>query len=106
VIEYKGAIVAQSWLWRNDASTVVFDSVEAVGSAYVEGIARMIANAVPRLIGRLGVETVLFGDTLYGITRAVKEVLGGIAVGQVASPCDYNGYMDGRSQWQLPEVVS
>ena len=106
VIEYKGAIVAQSWLWRNDASTVVFDSIEAVGSAYVEGIARMIANAVPRLIGRLGVETVLFGDTSYGITPAVKEVLGGIVVGQVASPCDYNGYMDGRSQWQLPEVVS
>ena len=116
VVEYKGEIIAQSWVWRSAKETgwadddatphraVVFDSVEALSSAYVEGIAALYKEASRRMVGRLGVMEVRFGLTEYGITPEVREYLG--TKNEPAEdvwPHEYSGYMDGKRQWQIKE---
>jgi len=74
VVEYKGSVVAQSWVWRAD-DVMVLDSIEALNSAYVEGIAHLYKEAARRTIGKLGITEVRIGDTAYGITREIMRLL-------------------------------
>ncbi len=106
VVEYRGKIVAQSWLWRaDDDATVVVDSIEALDSAYVEGIAALYREAAQRLVGRLGITRVLFGETDFGITADVKAALRGSSLPTWVRP-KREGYRDGSTQWELPEAAS
>jgi len=74
VVEYKGTVIAQSWVWRAD-DILVLDSIEALNSAYVEGIAHLYKEAARRTIGKLGITEVRIGDTAYGITREIMRLL-------------------------------
>jgi len=102
VVRYNGKIIAQSWIWRRD-DLVVFDSVEALGGAYVEGIAKLYQHAADQLKGNLGIKRVGLGITSYGITKEIKSLLhtgdAGSARPSVndANYSRYTGYMDGSN---------
>jgi hypothetical protein len=74
VVRYNGGIVAQSYVWR-DQSSLVIDSIEALGGAYVEGIAKLYQKAVNQIIGQFGIEDVLLACTSYGITKQVRKIM-------------------------------
>ena len=93
VVRYNGKIVAQSWVWRRD-DRVVFDSVEALGGAYVEGIAKLYQYASEQIKGKLMIKEVAIGSTFYGITRLVTALLKTGQSGHTR-PVDHRGYMDG-----------
>jgi len=100
---YRGKVIAQSWLWRS-RDTVVFDSIEALSGAYIEGIATLYVAAAKAMLRRLGVRAVRVGDTRYGITREIRDTLRGKECALSVRPEDYTGYMDGSSQWAIPGV--
>ena len=115
VVEYKGRVISQAWLWRSSQEggwadddqtphkAVVFDSVEALSSAYVEGMAALYKEAAQRMVGRLGVKEVRFGLTAYGITPELGKYLGMVVVKEDVWPHDYNSYMNGQQQWTIKE---
>lgn len=74
VITYRGEIIAQSYVWRHN-ETLTVDSIEALSSAYVEGIALLYQAAGREVLGKLGVARVLVGSTSYGITRKISAQL-------------------------------
>lgn len=74
VVRYKGSVVAQSYMWVYRKALVI-DSVEALGSAYVEGIARLYKEAANEVLGKLGILEVWMGDTRYGITLSIKRLI-------------------------------
>jgi hypothetical protein len=97
VVEYKGLVIAQSWVWRTE-NVLVLDSIEALNSAYVEGIARLYREASRRTVGKLGISEVRVGDTAYGITREVIGVLETEAVTPIKYMTIRN--VDVMEQWQ------
>jgi hypothetical protein len=111
IVEYKGSLIAQSWAWRSSSDNgwadddttphkaLVFDSIEALGNAYVEGISKLYREAAKRIVGRLGIKEVRFGATGYGITREVGLYLGMDEPKEDVWPYNYSGYMDGARQW-------
>lgn len=74
VVHYNGEIVAQSYVWR-DQDTLVIDSIEALGGAYVEGIAKLYQRAVEQIVGQFGIKDVLLASTSYGITKQVRKIM-------------------------------
>lgn len=80
VVRYRSRIVAQAYVWRGtgpDVDDVVFDSIEGLGTAYIEGVARLVREAASRMVGRLGVRRVWVGCTSYGLTKSVREAVRG-----------------------------
>ncbi|MFC0183385.1 hypothetical protein SAMN04515674_105335 [Pseudarcicella hirudinis] len=103
VVEKAGKIIAQSWAWRSKKGDLVFDSIESLSMDYSESIAYLYKEASKLLLGKLGINRVLVGDTGYGITGRIKNLLneGNETFNEkMASDCSY---MDGNTQWLLSE---
>jgi len=99
VIEKSGSIIAQSWVWR-DQEAICFDSIEALDHNYAKVIAMMMEKAKPQIVGKLGIEKMLMGETSYGVTKEVKKLLH--TTGKFSKrPPKYSGYMDGREQVEV-----
>ena len=76
VVRKNNEIVAQSWAWRSEDGSLVFDSIEAKSSTSESAIAEIYMAAAKELIGKLGVTQVLVGNTGYGLTLNVKKYFG------------------------------
>ena len=104
VVEYKGEIIAQSWAWRSKTDALIFDSIEGLKGYDYNNVACMFQSAGEQIVGRLGINRVLVGNTSYGITSDVKcyfennrgEVT--YTSEEMRSKCSY---MDGAKQWVL-----
>jgi hypothetical protein len=75
VVEYNDEIIAQSFAWRGTKGELVFDSIEALGHSYTEGIAMLYQEFGRRILGKLMVRKVLIGAG-SGISRYVADYLG------------------------------
>jgi len=104
VVEYRGQVVAQAWVWRSKGDQLVLDSVEGLDTAYVEGVAKLLRAAALQAIGRLGITGVRLGHTSYGLTKAVSKVLGCTPCADEAEMAAPTGYADGARQRAIPGV--
>jgi hypothetical protein len=71
VAEYKGEVVAQSFVWVSAGGTLCIDNIEGKKGVYIEGVWRLYEGMVPKVLGRLGIKNVSIGITDYGITPDV-----------------------------------
>lgn len=73
---YKGErMVAQTFAWRALDGTLVFDSIEALSNVNSKALAQLFAMAAKRLVGRLGVTSVMVGINGHGITKTVLDLV-------------------------------
>ena len=103
VVEKNGKIVAQSWAWRGQGGELVFDSIEGLGQVNVEAVASLYKKAAEGLLGKLGITRVLVGDTDYGLTPEIRDIIGGKNVMEPARMKAYVSYTDAERQWLLAE---
>ena len=94
VIEKRGKIIAQSWVWRRD-EILVFDNVEG-GYGDLQEIHDLYLLASKRIANNWGIQNVLIG-------RGQSKVsFGGFPVLEnFGKPNNYNGYTDSRSVWEI-----
>ena len=104
VVEYRGQVIAQSWVWRATTDQLVLDSIEGLDTAYVEGVAKLVQAGARQALGRLGITGVRLGNTHDGLTAAVAQVLGGPKCPEAVVMADPTGYADGRRQRAIPGV--
>jgi hypothetical protein len=85
VVEEKGKIVAQAWVWRTTANGIHLDSVEGLGgrSRFTEAF----KAAAEAAVGRLGVEVVTAGGTQWE-GKKVSVI--------PKTPLGYSGDYDGK----------
>lgn len=104
VVEYRGQVIAQSWVWRATTDQLVLDSIEGLDTAYVEGVAKLVQAGARQAMGRLGVTGVRLGDTHYGLTAKVAKALGCPKCAEAVVMASPTGYADGARQRALPGV--
>ncbi len=102
VVEKDGKIVAQSWAWRGKKGELCFDSIEGLGNVNVNIIAELYKEAARQLVGKMGITRVTVGDTSYGLTEDVKQILGGVNR-ESAVMIKKVSYTDADDQWLLAD---
>lgn len=102
VVEKNGNIVAQSWAWRGKGGELCFDSIEGLGQVNIEKIASLYQKAAKALLGKLGITRVTVGDTSYGLTEDIKDILEGRTC-KAAKMIKKVSYTDASDQWLLAE---
>jgi len=100
VVKKGDKIVAQSWAWRGKKGELVFDSIEGLRKINKEAIADLYKQAAKQLIGKLSVTKVTVGDTEYGITSDIKDILDGVSC-KSAKMIKKISYTDADDQWLL-----
>jgi hypothetical protein len=106
-VRYKGRVVAQSWCWRgsspysNTLDVLCVDNIEALGTAYTEGIMRLYKAAAERMIGVDGIRTITVGADYddAGVSRLPINPW-------LATPADYSGYRDSKKRQHLLAEVN
>lgn len=98
-----GNIVAEIYAVRMPGDTVLFDSVEGRKSADTVAISELIKMAGKAMLGKLGVNRVVVGDTEYGMT---KEVLRELSLPRLSTwnsrPFEHQ-YLDASGAYLLAE---
>jgi len=95
VLEYRGVVKFQSWVWRNQ-DTLVFDNIEGSITETLYGSAKnMYIDGIEAFRGKLGIKTLLVGtggsDIKLGISDEVRPM-------NVTPPL---GYSDAHRVWRL-----
>jgi hypothetical protein len=99
VIEYKGSILALSWVWRLE-EIICLDNVEIgkilTSDKHIEYVKELFIQACHNVNGRLGVERAYIGTnyTDFNIPELVKVSFG-------LKPNGYYGYSDAQYAWQI-----
>ena len=100
VIEHKGKIAFQSWVWRN-GDDVVFDNVEGnIKDHLRESAKRLYADFAKQLIGKLGIKRVWVGANHSDLEFEGSPVPKGPGL-----PAGYVGYSDARNKWLIAGVA-
>ena len=102
IIKKGNEIVAQSWAWRGKEGELCFDSIEGLGSVNIEAIALLYKKAARKLLGKLGVTKVTVGDTSYGLTPKIEEIISKGSC-KAAKMIKEVSYSDANNQWLLAE---
>lgn len=91
---FKGErMVAQTFAWRGEDGSLVFDSIEALRNINKDAVLPLFAQAAEQLLGKLGVTWVLVGNTNYGITEEFSTLYARASV-RTPAPMVKLGYSD------------
>lgn len=118
IVERKGQVVAQSWVWRNTHGGLVFDSIEALdrSDAVIQATAKLLRAAETQFLHKsLGISSLFLSTADCGITPAVRDLLVTTPLVSQTTPVDSCAYFDGdrhqlwvgqplRTRQKLPKV--
>lgn len=91
---FKGErMVAQTFAWRSEDGSLVFDSIESLRNINKEAVLPLFAQAAEKLLDELGVTRVLVGINGYGITREFSSLYARTRV-KTPTPLVKLGYSD------------
>ena len=100
VIEKKGKVVAQSWMWR-DGDTVCFDNIEVLGSIRDKPVIELYTEYAEDMVGRFGIRRVVVGG---GYDDAgVADAYPLVPKGEIALP-PKGLYSDANTQYLIASV--
>ena len=88
-----GRMVAQTFAWRGEDGSLVFDSIESLRNINKEAVLPLFAQAAEKLLDELGVTRVLVGINGHGITREFSSLYARTSV-KTPTPLVKLGYSD------------